>query len=375
VPGTLIRLTNGFVLKRGIVACFAKTCPLESQMRNINLPILQTRKIIATAKSIRLFPVVLAAAIASLGSADLRAQTAKAPARVAVLNPFSPPEPGFEAFRGALRGLGYVEGQNLSFEIRWANGQLERLPDLARELVVFNPNVIFAPGEQGLRAAKEATATTNTPIVVVACDPLDQLIKSLARPGGSATGLSCIHSELAGKRVEMLKELVPTLARIAVLFNPSDPNKRLEFGQVKDAGQRLGIAARDFEVTNAEDIDQAFSAIAADRVQAVIVLVDAFTIFHRKKLADLALQRRLPAAFGFKEFVEAGGLLSYGANRSVLFSRAATYVDQILKGAKPGDLPVEEPTIFELYINGKTASTLGLTIPPTLMVRADKVLE
>jgi putative ABC transport system substrate-binding protein len=327
----------------------------------------KTRRQITTA--------VFSAVVAALAASDLCAQTTKTPAQVAVLNPFSPPEPGFEAFRGALRELGYVEGQNLVFHIRWAHGRLERLPELAAELVSLKPDVIFAPGEQGLRAAKQVTATTDTPIVVVACDPLDQLIKSLARPGGSATGLSCIHSELAGKRVEMLKELVPSLARVAVLYNPSDPNKRLEFGQVKDAGQRLGISARDFEVVNAEGIDQAFVAIAAERAQALLVLVDAFTIFHRKKLADLALERRLPSAFGFKEFVEAGGLLSYGANRSVLFRRAAAYVDQILKGANPGDLPVEEPSIFELYLNGKTASTLGVTIPPTILVRADKILE
>jgi len=290
-----------------------------------------------------------------------------------VLNPFAPPEPAFETFREGLRELGYVEGQNVVFEIRWAHGRLERLPELARELSTLKPDIIFAPGEQGLRAAKQAT--TDTPIVVVACDPLDQLIKSLARPGGSATGLSCIHSELAGKRVEMLKELVPSLTHLAVLYNPSDPNKRLEFGQVKDAGQRLGVAAHAFEVANAEGIDQAFAAIVAERAQALMVLVDAFTIFHRQKLADLALDRRLPAVFGFKEFVEAGGLMSYGANRSVLYRRAASYVDQILKGAKPGDLPVEEPTIFELYINGKTASALGVPIPPILLVRADKVLE
>jgi putative ABC transport system substrate-binding protein len=319
--------------------------------------------------------IFFGAAVAALASSDLCAQTTKGPARVAVLNPFSPPEPGFEAFRGALRDLGYVEGRNLVFEIRWAHGRLDRLPELARELVPLKPDVIFAPGEQALRAAKEATTTTETPIVVVACDPLDQLIKSLARPGGSATGLSCIHSELASKRLEMLKELVPSLTGIAVLFNPSDPNKRLEFEQVKDAGRRLGISARDFEVTNAEGIDQAFAAFAAERAQALMVLVDAFTIFHRKKLADLTLERHLPAAFGFKEFVEAGGLLSYGANRSVLFKGAAVYVDQILKGAKPGDLPVQEPTIFELYINGKTATALGLVIPTSLFVRADKILE
>ena len=160
-----------------------------------------------------------------------------------------------------------------------------------------------------------------------------------------------------------------------MLYNPSDPNKRLEFEQVKDACRRLGIAARDFEMATAEGVDQAFAAVAAEHSQAIIVLVDAFTIFHRKKLADLALEKRLPAAFGFKEFVEAGGLLSYGANRSALFKGAAGYVDKILKGEKPGDLPVQEPTIFELYINGKTASALGVVIPPSLLVRADAILE
>jgi len=314
--------------------------------------------------------------VAALASAHhLRAETAKAPARVAVLNPFSPPEPGFETFRGALRELGYVEGENLVFEVRWAHGQLERLPKLAAELVPFKPDVIFAPGEQGLRAAKLATTASHTPIVFVACDPLDQLIKSLASPGGSATGLSCIHSDLAGKRLEMLKELIPSLTRAAVLYNPSEPNKRLEFGHLENAGRRLGITVLAFEVPNAEGIDQAFAAITSARAQALVVLVDAFTIFHRKKLADLALGQRLPMVSGFKEFVEAGGLLSYGANRLVLFRRAAGYVEQILKGAKPGDVPVEEPTIFELYISGKVASALGIVIPPSLLVRADVILE
>jgi putative ABC transport system substrate-binding protein len=327
-----------------------------------------------TARSVPIIAVVVfGVAAAALLSSDLCAQTIKPPARVAVLDPYSPPEAGFEAFRGALRELGYVEGQNLIFETRWAHGRLERLPELARELVPLKPDVILAPGEQALRAAKEAT--TDTPIVVMACDPLDRLIKSLARPGGSATGLTCIHSELAGKRVEMLKELVPSVTQIAVLYNPSDPNKRPEFGQVKDAGRRLGITAHEFKVANAEGIDQAFAAIASERAQALMVLVDAFTIFHRKKIADLALEGRLPTVFGYKEFVEAGGLLSYGASRSWIWKRAAVYVAKILKGEKPGDLPVEEPTIFELYINGKTAGALGLTIPPTLLVRADNVLE
>src|SRR5215207_4501286 len=160
---------------------------------------------------------------------------------IGVLNPFSPPEPGYEAFKQCLRELGYVEGENVTIEIRWANGNLARLPKLARDLVSAKPNVIFSPGEQGLRASKEATS--DAPIVVVACNPLDQLVKSLARPGGSATGLSCIHSELAGKRMAILKELVPDAKKLAVLYNPSDPNKRLEFLQVKETAERLGIVA------------------------------------------------------------------------------------------------------------------------------------
>jgi putative ABC transport system substrate-binding protein len=330
---------------------------------------------VRTAWSIRLVTAVFGAVAVTSAASNLSAQSTTEPARVAVLNPFSPPEPGFDAFEGALRELGYVKDHNLEIQVRWAHGRLERLPELAVELVSLKPQVIFAPGEQGLRAAKQATTATNTPIVVVACDPLDQLIKSLARPGGSATGFSCIHSELAKKRVEMLNELRPGLTKIAVLYNPSDPNKRLEFEQVKDAGQRLGVTALQFEVAGAEGIDPAFAAIATERAEALIVLVDAFTIFHRNKLADLALERRLPSVFGFKEFVEAGGLLSYGANRSLLFRAAAGYVDQILKGAKPGDLPVQEPSTFELYLNGKTAGVLGVTLPPTLLVRADRVLD
>jgi putative ABC transport system substrate-binding protein len=311
-------------------------------------------------------------AATALLSSDLCAQTIKAPARVGVLNTQSPPEAGFDAFRGALRELGYVEGQNLEIEARWAHGRLERLPELARELVPLKPDVILAPGEQALRAAKEATP--DTPVVVLACDPLDRLFKILARAGGSATGLTCMQSELTGKRVELLKELVPSVTQIAVLYHTSD-SKQLEFSQVKDTGRRLGITPHEFKVANPEDIDQAFAAIASERVQALMVLVDPFTIFHRKTIADLALERRLPTVFGLKEFVEAGGLLSYGSSRIWSWKRAAVYVAKILKGEKPEDLPVEGPTIFELYINGKTASVLGLTIPPTLLVRADNVLE
>jgi putative ABC transport system substrate-binding protein len=294
-------------------------------------------------------------------------------ARVAVLNPFIPPEPGYDAFHAELRELGYIEGKNLIIEVRWAEGRLERLPDLARELVALKPDVIFAPGEQGLRAAKDATTTI--PIVVVACDPLDKLIKSLARPGGSATGLSCVHSELAGKRLEIMKEFLPNLSRAAVIYNPSDPNKVMEFGQLAAAGRQLGISLRAFEVTKAEAINPAYDSIVDGHAQSLIVLVDAFTIFHRQKLADLALTTRLPMGSGFKEFTDAGGLFSYGASRTVLFRRAANYVDKILKGTKPGDIPVEEPTRFEFFINQKTAKVLGITVPQSLLARADEVIE
>jgi putative tryptophan/tyrosine transport system substrate-binding protein len=301
------------------------------------------------------------------------AQQRGSSSRVAVLSPFSPGEAGFETFRRELQRLGRIEGQNSALEIRYANGRLERLPELARELVSLKPDVIFAGGEQGLAAAKQAAA--DTPIVVIACDPLDRLIVSLAAPGGSATGLSCVSSELAGKRLELLKEFVPGLVRVSALYNPSDPNKRVELAQLEAAGRQLGITITSFEVTDATSIAGAFAAMTAARMEALVVLVDPFMIFHRQDLADLALRQRLPTAFGFKEFVEAGGLLSYGASRSALFRRAAAYVDKILNGEKPGDLPVEEPTTFELYINRKTADALGLTIPASLHVRADEMIE
>ena len=202
-------------------------------------------------------------------------------AKVAILSPFSPPEPGIEAFVRELTRLGWVEGQNLSTEVTSVHGKLERLPAGAAELMSNKPDVIFAPGEQGLRAAKRASSAT--PIVTVACNPLDRLIVSLAAPGGSATGLSCIHSELAGKRLEMLKELVPSLAQVAVLYNPSDPNKHLEFEQLRTAGERLQVTVRAFEMADANGIEEAFASAVSNRAQAVMVLVDAFTIFHNDR--------------------------------------------------------------------------------------------
>jgi putative ABC transport system substrate-binding protein len=232
---------------------------------------------------------------------------------------------------------------------------------------------MFVTGDQGLRAAKEATNTI--PIVVIACDPLDSLVASIARPGGKATGLTCISSDLASKRLQLLKELVPGLARVAVLFNPEDRNKAAEYKQTQEAARSLQLIAHAFEARSATEIDSAFAGMAGEHAQGLVIFADALMVFHEKKVADLALQNRLPAIFGFREFAEVGGLISYGANLREQYRRAAWYVDKILKGTNAGDLPIEQPTRFELVINLKTAKALGIEVPVHLQQLADEVIE
>jgi putative tryptophan/tyrosine transport system substrate-binding protein len=279
----------------------------------------------------------------------------------------------YEGFREGLRDLGYVEGKNITIEVRWAEGNLDRLPALARELVGLNVDLLFVAGDQGLKAAKEATATI--PIVVAACDPLDSLVASIARPGGKATGLTCISSELVGKRLQMLKELVGALARVAVLYNPEDRNKAPEFKQVQEAAGHMNLTLHAFEARSSGDIEAAFARMANDYAQALMILADPLMNFNVKQLADLAMKHRLPTIYGFREFADAGGLVSYGASLHWSFRRAAWYVDKIFKGANPGDLPIEQPTKFDLVINLKTATILGLTVPPSLLATADEVIE
>jgi putative ABC transport system substrate-binding protein len=291
--------------------------------------------------------------------------------RVGLLGNHSPTLPLYDGFRQGLREAGYVEGRNIIIEARYAEGNLDRLPELARELARLNVNVMFVAGDQGLRAAKEASGTI--PIVVSACDPLDSLVASIARPGGKATGLTCISSDLASKRLQMLKELVPALSRVAILYNPEDHNKALEYRQAQEAARTLNLTLRAFEARSAGEIDKAFAGMAGD--QALLIFADALMVFHEKKLADLTLQNRLPAIFGFREFTDLGGLISYGANLRDQYRRAASYVDKILKCANPGDLPIEQPTRFELIINLKTAKALGLEVPLQLQQLADEVIE
>jgi putative tryptophan/tyrosine transport system substrate-binding protein len=299
-------------------------------------------------------------------------QSEKTP-RIGLLGNDDGTSPLYNDFRQGLRELGYIEKENIIIEARYAEGNLNRLPELARELAGLNVSVMLVGGDQALRAAKEASNTI--PIVVLACDPLSSLVASIARPGGKATGLTCISSDLAGKRLQMLKELVPALSRVAVLYNPDDRNKPLEYAQVQEAARSLNLTVRAFEARSASGIDEAFVGMVDDHRQGVVILADALMVLNEKKLAELTLQNRLPAIFGFREFADLGGLVSYGANLGELFRRAAWYVAKILTGADPGDLPIEQPTRFELVINLKTAKALGLTVPPTLLATADEVIE
>jgi putative ABC transport system substrate-binding protein len=323
-------------------------------------------------KLTRLLELALALCLVGVPVATIAQQPDKLP-RLGWLGNFSTTAPVYGGFRQGLRELGYVEGRNIIIEARWAEGNLDRLPELARELARLNVNVMFVGGDQGLRAAKEATTTI--PIVVLACDPLDSLVASIARPGGKATGLTCISSELASKRLQMLKELVPGLSGVAVLYNPEDRNKVLEYEQTQGAGRTLKLTVRVFEARSEIEIDKAFRAMADDRPQALVIFADALMVFHEKKLAELALQNRIPAIFGFREFADMGGLITYGASLREQFRRAAGFVDKILKGANPGDLPIEQPTRFELVINLKTAKALGIDVPLHLQQLADEVIE
>ena len=281
-----------------------------------------------------------------------------------------------EAFRQGLRELGWVEGQNIAIEYRWADGRLDRLAYLAAELIRLNVDVLVASPTPGALAAKNATGTV--PIVAISLThPVELgLVASLARPGGNVTGVSySVGADIFGKDLELLKEVVPRVHRVAVLSNPDSPARPLTIRNIKDAARSLGLQLQLLEARGPEGFDGAFAAMAKERVGALLVVQDPAFIPHRARLIDLAQQNRLPSIFTQWEDAEAGGLMSYGPSLSDLYRRAGTYVDKILKGAKPGDLPVQQPKTFELIINLKTAKALDLTIPPSLLQRADQVIE
>ena len=280
-----------------------------------------------------------------------------------------------EAFRSALQRLGYIEGQNLVIDYRSADGRSERLPALAAELIRVKSDIIVTRGTPSALAAKNATTTI--PIVMASIgEPVETgLVASLPRPGGNITGLSAFVTELAAKRIEMLKELAPQIARVGLIDNMSNRSVPPQWDETKFAAQALRIEAHLFDVRKPEDIARAFDAALEKRVDALTVGNDTVVIASRSQVAVLAARHRLPAIYATREFVDAGGLLSYAAHYPDLYRRAAAYVDKIFKGAKPADLPVEQPTKFELVINLKTARGLGLTVPPMLLARADQVIE
>jgi putative ABC transport system substrate-binding protein len=280
-----------------------------------------------------------------------------------------------DAFRQGMREHDYVGGQNVTFLERWAEGRSESFPELIDELLSLKPNVILAVSVPAALAAK--SATTTTPIVFIASDPLGAgLVPSLARPAGNLTGFSLfLGDEFSSKWLELLKEAIPDASRVAVLWNPVNPASSHYLTVLRGAAEKLGVMLQPQAISDPDQFNGAFATMRAERAQAVVVVVDPLTVRYRSQIVELAVKNRLPSMYGFREFVDAGGLIAYGVNVPYLCRRAAVYVDKIIKGAKPGDLPVEQPTRFELVVNLKTAKALGLTVPNTLLAIADEVIE
>jgi putative ABC transport system substrate-binding protein len=320
--------------------------------------------------------------ISALGGVSITwplAARAQQPGRLAIigyLGPSSPENPGpnTAAFLQRLHDLGWVEGRTITIEHRWAEGRPERVAEIAAEFVRLRVDVIVTTATNDAIAMKQATSVI--PIVsAIMGDPVGTgLIKSLARPGGNVTGLSVQGTDLAGKRLEFLREVVPGFHQLAILANPDSPNVRLELAEVQAGARKLGFDTDTFEIRRAEDIVPAFEALKS-WADALYVVTDPLVNTNRIRVNTLALEARLPTIHGFRGFVESGGLLSYGPNFQDLYRRTAEFVDQILRGTKPTDLPVEQPTRFDLVVNLTTAKALGLTIPESFLVRADEVIE
>ena len=323
----------------------------------------------------RVIQFALAAILVSL-SFPAEAQQAKFPT-IGFLVPGSPS--GFaariEAFRQGLRELGYLEGKNIAIEYRWAGGKLDRLPQFAAELVQIKVDVIVTSGDAAIRAVKEKTP--NIPIVVGVAGDLvvTGYVASHSRPGGNITGLIDISPELSTKRLELVKEAFPKVSRVVILLNSANPVMVLNFKEIERTAWAMGLKPESLEIRNSDDLDSASVVPIRGQAAVLIVLQDSLVIANTKRIVEFAAKHRLPGMYFDSRWVETGGLMSYGPNYPDLFRRAAGYVDKILKGRKPSDLPVEQPTKFELVINLKTAKQIGLTIPPSVLARADKVIQ
>jgi putative ABC transport system substrate-binding protein len=280
-----------------------------------------------------------------------------------------------EPFRGGLRDLGRIEGRNIVIEYRWAEGKYDRFPALIAELLASKVDVIVTAGTPASLAVKKATSSVPLVMIAVGEPVATGLVASLARPGGNATGVTSISPEIEGKRLELLREVVPNLSHIAVLWNAGSPVQVIQERETRVAAQALGMKTLSLGVRTLEEIEDSFAAIVKEQPAALFVLADRLFLHHRKRIMDFAVQHRLPGVHAYRELVEVGGLMSYGPSYGDMHRRAASYVDKILKGAKPADLPVERPVKFELVVNLRAAKALGLTVPASLILRADEVIE
>jgi len=321
--------------------------------------------------------MVCVAAGLTLADVPANAQPAPGKHRIAVIN-LGPPSPSVKylaALKAGFADLGYIEGKNLELVVRWADSQPERLPALVRELAAMNPRIILTTGGP-LTAKAAAAGAPNLPIVFISGNPIsEQLVTSLARPGGNMTGVAVLAGELEAKRLELLKQLMPKVRRVALIWNPSTVVAKDLVRDVAVAAKRLNIDLVESQARNAAELDSAFSMIAKSKVDAMFVISDPLLGFERKRIVEFAVEQKLPGIYFWREFVEIGGLASYGSNLPDVYRRLAFYVDKILKGAKPGDLPIEQPTKFEFVINSKTASQLKLTISSEMLLRADEVIR
>ena len=322
--------------------------------------------------------LLIALGVAALAWAGaVRAQAPSTLRRIGMLSGFSPSgyAPSYQAFRLGLRDLGWVEGKNISIEYRHAEGRHDRLPELAADLVRLKVDVIVTAATSDALAAQRATKAI--PIVMVAAgNPVaNGLVESLARPGGNVTGLSQMLQEVSGKRLELLKEMVPKLSRVAVLWNPNSASATLNWEENQQPARQLGIQLHSLEVRSPNELDKAFEAATRARADALAILPDPVISTNLERIVDFAAKSRLPSIYQRSEFADDGGLVAYGPDFADLFRRAAIYVDKILKGTKPGDLPVDQPTKLELVVNLKTAKAIGITIPQSVLFRADKVIE
>jgi putative tryptophan/tyrosine transport system substrate-binding protein len=295
--------------------------------------------------------------------------------RLGILQPGAPPEPLVDVLQARLKELGYDEGHNIAYDYRWAEGRLNRLTELAKELVDLKVDVIHTLSTPAAIAAQKATPTI--PIVFMGVgDPVGSgVVSSLAHPGGNITGLSILATELSAKRLELLEEIIPGASPVAMFWNDTNPGMVLRARETQNAADKLGLNLQSIGVHDLISFDTAFARMESDRFNALLVLVDPFTREHRQRIVDFAARRRLPAIYESREFVDAGGLISYGPSLKVLQRRAADYVNLIFKGSKPGDLPIEQPTTFEMVINKKVADTLGLALSQSIVMRADEVIE